>query len=644
MKKTISFIAALTVLLSCSSMTAFADTSPVPADIPSAAYKQLLSNQRADKNNDGIITEEEFSSVSSISLDMDGIDSVEFLTRLEAPRAITLSGGSISDLSPLKKIKGLDTLALSKMKNVTDISFAKEMGLKTFILGSMPQITDEQKIAVYTFHDADVYIGDTALAGASPVGMFGTANESVEIIGEPNADFSNKTTTTGSAGYVIGKMKGSAEYAVKVNDKEIHRGTIKVSASEPTVLDSDSTQSMQMIMDSAYYSAELVLKDNTLYKLANGSKEKVDENVTDMNSTYYDQGKFDYVRIETFLYKDGTIKVNGKDPANAEGLTFTVIYNGYCVTDSGDVYRIYRDDEEYRLELLYSGFGRFMSNYYFESDKGEIIYIYSILNENNSYSYKALETGIMNVTSYSYNYFVDSNNVMWYIDTFDKDVPKVTKRAENIKFIGTKYVDEEHGNKFVRITTDGKAYLTDSDIEVTLTEKTNNDKYIKDMGFIRPFSPPKDGPSVKGIQFIGPMTYDYCISYDGTLFLNYKGDHTSAADVRSIVTLLTDEETDKEYLLLRKTDDTLWYYSLDDKVFSSVFAESSQPAKVKGDVNSDGVFSVADAVLLQKWLLAVPDTKLADCNAADLCEDNSLDVFDLCVMKKMLVSSSDDNE
>lgn len=58
---------------------------------------------------------------------------------------------------------------------------------------------------------------------------------------------------------------------------------------------------------------------------------------------------------------------------------------------------------------------------------------------------------------------------------------------------------------------------------------------------------------------------------------------------------------------------------------------------VEGDVNADGTFNVADVVMLQKWLLAVPDTKLADWKTADMCEDNRIDVFDLCLMKRKLL-------
>lgn len=59
---------------------------------------------------------------------------------------------------------------------------------------------------------------------------------------------------------------------------------------------------------------------------------------------------------------------------------------------------------------------------------------------------------------------------------------------------------------------------------------------------------------------------------------------------------------------------------------------------VKADCNADGKFTVADIVMLQKWLLAVPDAKLIDWKAADLCEDGVINVFDLCMMKRLLIS------
>ena len=59
---------------------------------------------------------------------------------------------------------------------------------------------------------------------------------------------------------------------------------------------------------------------------------------------------------------------------------------------------------------------------------------------------------------------------------------------------------------------------------------------------------------------------------------------------------------------------------------------------VCGDVNSDGVFNIADVVTLQKWLSAVPDTTLKNWKAADLCNDNVLNIFDICLMKRKLIN------
>ena len=70
-----------------------------------------------------------------------------------------------------------------------------------------------------------------------------------------------------------------------------------------------------------------------------------------------------------------------------------------------------------------------------------------------------------------------------------------------------------------------------------------------------------------------------------------------------------------------------------------VFASTSLPAAIKGDVNADGKFDITDVVLMQKWILAVPDVKLADWKAGDLYEDGILNVFDLCLMKRMLIET-----
>ena len=77
-----------------------------------------------------------------------------------------------------------------------------------------------------------------------------------------------------------------------------------------------------------------------------------------------------------------------------------------------------------------------------------------------------------------------------------------------------------------------------------------------------------------------------------------------------------------------------------DENSASAMITDIDPLTVSGDVNADGELTIADVVLLQKWLLAVPDTHLENWKAADICEDNRLDVFDLCLMRRLLIDGN----
>lgn len=71
---------------------------------------------------------------------------------------------------------------------------------------------------------------------------------------------------------------------------------------------------------------------------------------------------------------------------------------------------------------------------------------------------------------------------------------------------------------------------------------------------------------------------------------------------------------------------------------AKILTKDENSETVMGDVNNDKAFNIADVVAFQKWLLTVPDVRLADWKAADFCEDNKLDVFDLCLMKRTLLN------
>lgn len=68
-----------------------------------------------------------------------------------------------------------------------------------------------------------------------------------------------------------------------------------------------------------------------------------------------------------------------------------------------------------------------------------------------------------------------------------------------------------------------------------------------------------------------------------------------------------------------------------------ILASDNVINEVKGDLNMDSKFDIADVVLLQKWLLAVPNTELTNWKVGDLYEDEMLNVFDLLIMKRKLI-------
>ncbi|MBQ8906266.1 MAG: dockerin type I repeat-containing protein [Ruminococcus sp.] len=55
-----------------------------------------------------------------------------------------------------------------------------------------------------------------------------------------------------------------------------------------------------------------------------------------------------------------------------------------------------------------------------------------------------------------------------------------------------------------------------------------------------------------------------------------------------------------------------------------------------GDVNADGICSVQDAVMMQKFIVNAGG--LTDWTAGDLNQDGRINAFDLAIMKKILLA------
>ena len=69
----------------------------------------------------------------------------------------------------------------------------------------------------------------------------------------------------------------------------------------------------------------------------------------------------------------------------------------------------------------------------------------------------------------------------------------------------------------------------------------------------------------------------------------------------------------------------------------TVFIQEAVPTVVRGDINQDGACTIADAVLLQRWLTCEPDALLPDWQLADLNSDGILTAVDLTLLKAILI-------
>jgi len=107
--------------------------------------------------------------------------------------------------------------------------------------------------------------------------------------------------------------------------------------------------------------------------------------------------------------------------------------------------------------------------------------------------------------------------------------------------------------------------------------------------------------------------------------------YTNLSEDREYTFHLEQSSKIKNYSILRDGSSVV---RNDNNSYDIVFKLKFTPT---GDANDDGEFNVSDVVLLQKWLLAVPDTHLANWKAVDFCNDNKLNVFDLCLMKRELI-------
>lgn len=631
MKKLLSVAASIAMLATMTSLNASAESEAVPVEIDEAAYQQLVERSYCDTNEDGILTEEELYALTSISLDLDGVTDLSWLSGMTKLTSLSLSNGSMTDLSFLSEYSQLIILNLNNVP-VDDISFVREMNLQYCNLNNMDQITDEQKLAVMKFSVPEIKKGYSAVAGALPSGLFDYNEISLEIEDTSIAcfDINSVKAQTITASSVYGKEVGTTKLSLYIKREEAFSGNLTVNASDvySPELHEDGYSFAEEADCYFYGNGKLVLADSTLYTMSDGTAQAVESNVKAIDSDYcYDELR-KTVKCDIVLFNDGTVKINGT-PLETE-LRFSGTGDACFITEEGDLYSLRCENGKFLLDFVYSGFSQFLdhSSMFFLSSDGEVVLKELLYIDNGGISYQAFETGIIGLTGNYNDYFIDSDKILWYVDRNVGNAPDIVKKAEDVVYVG--YQNYSGGAVYgcVHITSDGTAYKVGTTSKVTIYEENEEDNYIE-AGIM-------SGGLNGAVGSQLTLCYNYHISLDNVLYMEYNGQQTAVSGVDNYVTSDYDENKDALYVYFIRTDGSLWTYSFADDKYTEITFKSDAP--LMGDVNLDGEVNVADAVKLQKHLVNVNALTAEQAANADIITDNTIDVFDFVGLRKLLTS------
>lgn len=128
---------------------------------------------------------------------------------------------------------------------------------------------------------------------------------------------------------------------------------------------------------------------------------------------------------------------------------------------------------------------------------------------------------------------------------------------------------------------------------------------------------------------------------DNVLFLNYTIISTGSDSIK-IEDAVSEDGNISVYYTKPSTDfilcNTEYFCILQEAVPKSFYSNNKVEWKCIGDANGDKALGIADLVTLQKWLHGSSDVMMPDWTAADLCRDGTIDVFDLCMLRKQLIN------
>lgn len=646
MKKILSLTLSLSMALSAGTFTASAEDKPVAVEVDEAVYAQLMKNKwMCDSNSDGIITEEELNETTYLYIDLDGINDLSWVSKLSSCRYISFDNGSLTDFSALKQMPVLNSMSMDNVP-LTDISFIKELELESCDLKNMDQITVAQRMDVLKWTAPDIWAGTAGRITCTPRNL---VDYSITLENSDIAVFLNGTNTAVKTyEYVYGLSAGTTAYTVSFDGQDYYTGELKIKET-PGAYDPQlhNTAITNFEVGYSYYynpdsqngnSGQVALVNGTLYSIRGSEVKIVETDVADYEHVYKRTYSGSYNHADMVLKTDGTFLLNGENIMNTP---VRAMCDGCILAENGSIYTIVPKGDGFITATVASDSKDWVEDCspLYIAKNGQLKYYSCKLTGDGRVSVFNGNTNIGTpVSAYkagSTCYVVDGAHTLYKLDfggTFTK-----TKLADNAVSVG---ISEDQG-RIEYVTTDGKTELIRDTGAMT--------DYFSDAGkelgihvgtfYIRQYQD-------RGIEE-SDAVFNYYINSSRTMSLSFLGDYCGLTNVEGEICETYDTVLDHGYVYFLRTDGSIWQYDLDTQQWQETTAGTAPivvPEKVKGDVNADGSFNVSDVVLLQKWLLAEPDIELKDWKSADFCNDNVLDVFDLCIMKRELLKSMNENE
>lgn len=641
MKKLLSLTLSLSMAMSAGTFTAFAKEKPVAVEVDEAVYAQLMENKWiCDSNSDGVITEEELSEATQLDIDLDGINDLSWVSKLSSCRYIYFENGTLTDFSALKQMPALRSMSMNNVP-LTDISFMKELDLESCDLKNMDQITVAQRMDVLKWTAPDIWAGTAGRIICAPRNL---VDYSITLENSDIAVFLNGTNTAVYPyEHIYGLSAGTTEYTVSLEGQEYYTGELKIKetpgAYDPQLHNTAITNFE--VGYSKYYnpdpetgnSGQLALLNGTLYSIRGSEVKIIETDVADYEHVYKRTYGGSYNYADMVLKTDGTLLLNGESIMSTP---VRAMCDGYILAENGDIYTIVPKGDGFITAVVASDSKDWVEDCspLYITNNGQLKYYSCKLTGDGRVSVFTGNTNIGTpVSAYKFGYtcyVVDSAHTLYELDFYSSFTK--TKLADNAVSVGIsenhgriEYVTTEGKTELIRSTGAGSDYLSAAGKELGIHAGTFYIHQYQDRGI-------EEDDAV----------FSYYINSSRTMSLSFLGDYCGLTNVESEICETYDTAIDHGYVYFLRTDGSIWQYDLDTQQWQEATAGTAPivvPEKIKGDVNADGAFNISDVVLLQKWLLAVPDTELKDWKAADLCDDNVLDVFDLCIMKRELLNS-----